>query len=91
MGKTIEFNNWVYDEETDTEIDVLVEITSYYLGARATYWEPAEDPDIEFFVYKEGDNVCCYKDLTPEQQHYIDERVWSYITDYYTDYCEGDY
>ena len=91
MGKTIEFNTWVYDEETDTEIDVLVEVVTYYAGCKATWDHPAEDAELEYYVYKEGDNVCCYKDLTPDQQHYLDERVWNYVQDYYTNYYEGDY
>lgn len=89
--KPIEFNTYIYDSETDEEFDVTVEVVSYYAGCRATYYEPAEDAELEYYVYRQGDNVCCYDNLTPEQQQYLDEKVWDYVQDYYASYYDGDY
>lgn len=89
--KILEFNTYVYDSETEEEIDVLVEVVNYYAGCRATLNSPAEDAELEYYVYKDGSNVCCYNSLTQDQQHYLDERVWDYVQDYYTNSYDGDY
>lgn len=89
--KILEFNTYVYDSETEEEIDVLVEVINYYAGCRATWDHPAEDAELEYYVYKEGDNVCCYNDLTPDQQYYLDEKVWDYVQSYYASFYDGDY
>jgi hypothetical protein len=47
---TMEYNLYRYNEQTEeeTETEVFVE-HSYYPGAAATYWQPADDPDVEIY------------------------------------------
>jgi hypothetical protein len=83
------FDTWLYDRENDTELEVTVEVHTYYSGAPATYYEPAESAELEYSVYLEDGSDCIYRTLTPEQQGDLDERVWDYVSDYYSNYYYG--
>jgi hypothetical protein len=83
------FDTWLYDRENDTEHNITVEVHTYYSGTSATYYEPAQDAELEYSVYLEDGGDCIYRTLTPEQQGDLDERVWDYVSDYYSNYYYG--
>ncbi len=83
------FDTYLYDKENDTELEVTVEVHTYYSGSRATWHEPAEDAELEYSVYLKDGGDCIYKNLTPEEQSHLDERVWNYVSDYYSNYYYG--
>lgn len=61
------------------EIDVEVIIGKFYRGARATYWEPAEDPYIEVDIF-DMNGVNVEPLLTPESIDRIYDLAWEYMT-----------
>ena len=73
------------------EIDVIVDVHSFYQGERATWHEPAVDAYVSYNVYLEEGGECIYNTLTEEQQYYLDEKVYEYMEQYFNDYCDGDY
>jgi hypothetical protein len=80
----MEFESWgmldKLDENGDfVEVDCTVVIHSYSNGAKATYWQPEEYPEIEFDVYANGE--CITDKVTPETLERIQEYCWEWINE----------
>jgi hypothetical protein len=69
------------DENGDyIEVECVVDVLSYSRGAKATYWEPPEYPEVEFKVYDEYDNDITNK-ITEESLERIEEHCWEWINE----------
>lgn len=77
----MKFESHIYDPAIEDELEVEVEVLSYSAGARATYYEPAEDAELELAVYHVGGGVNIWKTLPQQAQERLIEQAYGLLED----------
>lgn len=78
MTKAV-FETWIGADEN--ERDVEVHVVTFYHGARATYYQPAEDPYIELEVYEADSSVDIWSQLNAGEQERLTEMAFEVMAD----------